>query len=271
MRIAFCFGGQLRTAEYTTENFLRYIGDLLPNVDFFLHTWDENGYKKRYGNSLKIQEICKEQGIEDPKHLDPKILKPFDDLNVYEVINKLQPIYKFRSIEIENFNDYRIAKIGGTIFPPHFYSWYKVILLKKNYEELRNFKYDFVVKTRPDILIPHNITLQDEIENCKLDTSKFYAQGTHSNRVNDVFWMATSNVMDIASEFFLKSPARSQTASFLFDYLLSENISVTTTKFGKFAIYRPESIPISSLNFEKCYNDDRDWYWTKNDTFRYNV
>lgn len=271
MKIAFCFGGQLRTAEYAANNILNFIGNLLPNIDFFIHTWDINNFRKRYGNSQKIFEICQEQGIDNPDKLDKSILRPFADLNTFDVLKKINSIYNFKSVEVECYANYKDINVKGGQFPPHFYSWYKSIKLKKSFEELRNFKYDIVVKTRPDIIVPRDTKLKDEIDLFLTDPAKFYAQGSHSNRVNDVFWLASSAVMDTASEFFLKSPVRTQTATFLFDYLQSENIPISCTKFNKFGIYRPESIPTDSINFEKCYNDDRDWYWTKNDVFRYNV
>jgi hypothetical protein len=40
MKIAICFSGQIRTGVQTEPNIKRYIGDLLPICDFFVHTWD---------------------------------------------------------------------------------------------------------------------------------------------------------------------------------------------------------------------------------------
>ena len=40
MRIAVCFSGQIRTGVQTAPNIKRYIGDLDPVCDYFVHTWD---------------------------------------------------------------------------------------------------------------------------------------------------------------------------------------------------------------------------------------
>jgi hypothetical protein len=52
-------------------------------------------------------------------------------------------------------------------------------------------------------------------------------------------------------------------------HLTNYGIKVYGTKLHDFAVYRPETIPTSSLNYEKCYNIDQDWYWSANNNFRY--
>ena len=52
MRIAVIFGGQLRTGVETSKSVLNFLGDYLPNCDFFVHTWDITSYKNGdYKNS----------------------------------------------------------------------------------------------------------------------------------------------------------------------------------------------------------------------------
>jgi hypothetical protein len=40
MKIAVCFSGLIRTGINCYVNITRYLGDMLPDCDFFLHTWD---------------------------------------------------------------------------------------------------------------------------------------------------------------------------------------------------------------------------------------
>ena len=40
MKIAVCFSGQMRTALEANKSIIKFLGNQLPNVDFFFHTWD---------------------------------------------------------------------------------------------------------------------------------------------------------------------------------------------------------------------------------------
>ena len=196
MKIAFCFSGQLRTAEYAAEGVLRFIGNLLPNVDFFAHTWDQNLYRTRYYGSKKVVDILEKLKLEDtPRVLDSKIIMPFTAPSTYEVLEKITPIYKFQSIEIEKFST--CAREFHTIYKklqPHMYGWYKVNELKRRHEGIYNFKYDYVVRTRPDYLFAPTDSLEIEIEKCNKFPNCFFGQPGSNNRLNDVFYIAiTSN------------------------------------------------------------------------------
>ena len=45
MKIAVCFSGQVRTGLQAAPHLFDWFGDLLPNIDFFIHTWDNRLYK----------------------------------------------------------------------------------------------------------------------------------------------------------------------------------------------------------------------------------
>ena len=269
MKIAFCFSGQLRTAEHAAEGILRFVGDMLPNVDFFVHTWGKNQHRIRSYQSIKIYEIAKALGLtENLKQLDKKIMLPYKTPSTYEVLKKITPIYKFESIEIENYDNcvHKFPKLYRHL-QPHMYAWYKVNELKKLHEQTYNFKYDYVIRTRPDMLFPKETSLSAEIENCEKFPGAFFGQGGLPNRLNDVFYMSKSETMDIAAQWMVNNPDR----LCISDFMAMHNIKSYNTVLKPCAIYRPECIPISSLNYEECYNIDRNWYWTKNDTFRFNI
>jgi len=38
-RIAVCISGQIRTGVHTTESLKNFFRDMLPYLDFFIHTW----------------------------------------------------------------------------------------------------------------------------------------------------------------------------------------------------------------------------------------
>jgi hypothetical protein len=39
------------------------------------------------------------------------------------------------------------------------------------------------------------------------------------------------------------------------------NVNVAHTKLKGYTLYRPDSIPCSSLEFDKIFQDDKEWYW----------
>jgi hypothetical protein len=60
MRVAVCFSGQIRTGVVVAPNILRYIGDLLPQCDIFVHTWDIETQGTGYANRLGAVSTNKE-------------------------------------------------------------------------------------------------------------------------------------------------------------------------------------------------------------------
>ena len=145
MRIAVIFGGQLRTGVETSKSVLNFLGDYLPNCDFFVHTWDitsyKNGdYKNSHSDSFDWESIkLKDDYLQEFL----KIYKPLK----YEVT----PFLKFRE-EIENSEDY--------LMPAWAYSFWKSNELKKEYENENNFKYDYVIKLRGDLIFWPNFFLK---------------------------------------------------------------------------------------------------------------
>lgn len=269
MKIAFCFSGQLRTAEYAADGILRFIGDLLPNVDFFIHTWDQALHKRRDLKSPKITKILEQLQLEKTPHLlDYKIRLPHVHPPTFEILKKINPIYKFKLSEIENTHySYAAFRNLYGIFKPPFYGWYKVNELKKNYEQTTQVNYDYVIRTRPDMLFPKENSLADEIDHCEKTPKCFFGIGRNDLYMNDVFYIAKSQIMDIAAEFAFQN----QNEMSLHEFLKTRDISTKTTRTTLYSVYRPECIPISSLEYEKCYNIDRDWYWTRHDRFRFNI
>jgi hypothetical protein len=253
MKIAFCFCGEIRTGVYALPNILNFIGDLLPNTDFFIHTWNKNSFKVLNPNSLMSINGCTQ--------VEHKLENTIYDLEKC-CRNKLV------SSEVENIDLwYKGFNNQYTSFSPQWYSWYKVNNLKKQYENINNFKYDIVVKTRLDFIVPAISSLRKEIINITDDT--FFAQGVTPTRINDVFFMSTSIAMDEASEFILNPPSKVWYTNIFADYLSEKNIPVKSTIINTYAIYRPESIPLNPvLFFNKCFNDDNDWYSDKSFTHR---
>ena len=189
MKIAVCFSGQIRTGLDTASNILRYIGDLLPECDFFVHTWDiESASRNTHPNA------------------EPK---PIDQLKIEQFFK----VYKPKAIIVDKYDIWRtIPRICGIRHDPVLDLWYnsmwesiyEVNLLKKRWEERYHMTYDYVVRIRPDLLFNKDKTLRHDLT-LVIDTNMF-VQGEHmsidhKDRVEDIFWMSRSKTMDRLVEF----------------------------------------------------------------------
>lgn len=252
MKIAICFSGEIRTGAYAAQNILRYIGNLLPNCDFFIHTWDVYSHKQWYYDSKKSVELGN----------TPILSKN----STYEILEKFYLAYpkQFIFSEIQNYQTwFEIFSQKKTNFSPLWYSWYKSIKLKKTYELENNFEYDYVVRIRPDLIFPKFMSLANEIYHVSTNREYFYAMGYMPERIDDVFFISSSPVMDRASEFIDKVIRKDWTTNAFGEYLSSNNIICKNTKQTWYTIYRNEALNTSSLNFNKCFNIDRDYYCPK--------
>lgn len=237
MRIAVCFSGQVRTGVDASPNLLRFIGELLPYTDFFVHTWDTETISKHAlnGRDISISE------------------------NVYPLelnkIKELKNIYKPKDIKIDNvkdYSDYRANKIlnenNGILASliPMFHSIYECNQLKINYEKQNKIKYDFVIKMRFDIIFDTEHTLLSEIEHCMKDTSALYTCDYWNKLpmdVEDICWISSSTIMDIMCDFLLERETDIPMNHYTWQthskiYLDKFNIPVYGFKNNKLYIYR---------------------------------
>jgi hypothetical protein len=246
MKIAICFHGHLRTAEYAAENLLHFIGDLLPNCDFFMHTWAKNEYKHRKKNSYGIIKIAEELNC-DVSQLTEEHYAPFIPAPTLELLEKVKKIYnnQFIKIEVEdneNFKKYYNPKLSRN------HSWLQSHEMKKKHEKENNFKYDFVIKLRTDAIFDPNVVLKNLIDEFTIK------QNTSSKpfffRSDDVIIMSTSEIMD---RFF-------ETDTYMRNLYIIDGVESVRVLVCQHTFYRPEAIPQSSLDFEARFNEDWKWY-----------
>jgi hypothetical protein len=197
-RIAICFGGQIRTGVYTSTNILRYIGDLLPRVDFFIHTWDTE--------TISPQNLPKDQKFLAGKHT------PIST----EKIDRINEIYHPIKIQVDNFSKYvnnrqHLVHELNRYRARVFYSPYESIKLKKEYERLNNSVYNIVMKLRPDMLFGKYGQLAYEIEYTKYNYTSMTEHSENKLYVNDpwnklpewiedVCWLSSSYAMDVTCD-----------------------------------------------------------------------
>jgi hypothetical protein len=194
MKIAICFSGQIRDGIECSKNIKNYIGSLIDNCDFFVHTWD-------------IETISHNIGLPSDKI-------PFTQYKIENsVISDFAEIYRPKKIFVEDFNRTTIQNIQGglrfnkelnknvvAMFESAFYS----NLYKKDYEEKLNFKYDFAIRMRTDLVFSNYKSLEEDL---KQVNDKNFVYGAHAEcygagRVEDVLWFATSSNMDKICNFY---------------------------------------------------------------------
>jgi hypothetical protein len=198
MKIAVCFSGQWRTGNYCYDNLKRFFGLLYPYCDFFIHTWDIN--KQKCYNLSNV--FSKETKLTD------------DD------INELKSKYNPKKIIIEDYNHihntlqtyektaYKDVKVFD-IIQPLWYSFYKSVELKKEYEKENKFEYDYVIKLRPDIIFKPNRRLVQDIELYfdEINSGEFYIENlmrewtVDNTTIDDVYFLSKSKQMNIAAEY----------------------------------------------------------------------
>ena len=149
MKIALQLFGHMRTFDkcYDSlfENFLS-----LYDVDIFIHTWDTIDHNSKSW------------------HNAPKVEKIYDDKLDFEKI--VRKIYKPKVIKIEHQNLFSEEGLYGTGERKNIsnaglrymhYSKYSCNKLRMEYQRQNSLSYDYVVVTRPDILLNEPLKLDE--------------------------------------------------------------------------------------------------------------
>lgn len=184
-RIAIVFCGQLRTAAKCYPNILNFIGSWLPQVDFFIHTWD---YDTIAAHNLMGR---------DNSLLDQKI--PID----YAVVDKVKEVYNPISMDIESLDEFYKK---GYNFIPWIYSFIKAYEACKKHEQEKynGYRYTLICKFRTDTLFPPGHTLDSELKYMGGKDQYFYTCDNWNalpNKVEDIKWIANPVTMDAMEEW----------------------------------------------------------------------
>lgn len=178
MRIAACLSGHSRNYK---DNF--------PNipfeVDYFISSYVESGLpadRLRELVSYHFMGDIKTSNI-DPNHLiytyKPKSFKIESETQI--------PNDMLKYLQYKTHTGCYLKHIGMM-----FYNIYQANSLKKEYEYNNNFRYDFVIRSRFDILV----------NKFNFDTTKLYLI-SESNRVLDLFFAGPSYIIDAISDCYI--------------------------------------------------------------------
>lgn len=220
MRVALVISGQPRfvreCAPYMVSNIINQY-----NVDVFAHLWfDESLTKAPYkyeGNwpSQTIQEDAIEvfKEIYKPKLFETEKSIFFQDEN----LNFNKSLKKYNDWKTPNAPDN--MKQGTEGFSnliksnqiSYFYSLNKANLLKRKYEYLNNFKYDWVIRARTDTALQVPLVLSNYNPNSVTYTNINNQESVTPGLICDWLNFGNSYVMDVFNSCFTS-----------YDYLIEE-------------------------------------------------
>lgn len=184
IKIALCFSGQIRTGVLTSNNIKNFIGDLINQCDVFVHTWDI------------ISQTTSDLNIAGIPFKEPESL-----------FEEFSEIWKPKKMVVDNFINWQeqYNKIE-----PLFFSLYQCDKFRKEYQKKNNLDYNFIIKIRPDFIYNPKYKLKDELEiilnsdygNCIFTMD--FGNVISLNKFEDVFWIATSKVFDVAVNYYFE-------------------------------------------------------------------
>lgn len=221
MKIALCFSGQIRTGVEVAPNILNYLGDLRENCDIFVHTWDvetSSQHDYLYKDQDKLDKIKN-------LHFEVKDKNVFSNFRA-AYLPTTMIVEPYNSVETtDTWGGRRQHKKHANKMVAMFESIYEANKLKKMHEEKYDFKYDYVVRIRPDLVFHPRKSLKQDID--ELDHPNWgdilqrrynhrsrataspnsplsFVYGAHfeaSDHLEDIFWISNSEIGDTLAEY----------------------------------------------------------------------
>lgn len=273
-RVAVCLSGQPRTWRTAKDNILSYfdLSDKGIQVDYFIHTWDTNQYRKKH---------------------DVHWVNRTNEKVPYSEKDEIAKAFNAVSIEMEEYKD----DAHVTLWASLLYSFMKSVWLKRKYEIENDFRYDLVIKARTDINYA-----QEGICNLNFPANKFHIHPiqhltaystmpvisrfpTEFNYLNfdDVLFYSNSPTMDIISNCYrwytkiIKENGELQAkgkyiqdstywygpGTILYKYLVSNNIHPQGYRFIQYYVVRKEveECRLHSIdNWKDISEFNKEWY-----------
>jgi len=193
-KVAVCLSGHLRTFEKTFKSLRDNLINPL-NCDVFIHTWETLGSENSKGGSDQSSSIT----------------------TTKSKLSLINEVYSPKKINIERFDKDYFINLGNKIIVPekerifvvghlgyHFAMFYSILKsndLKSEYEIENNFKYDYVIRIRPDIFLESRIDRSIFPVNPKIITVPIIAQYCYEG-MNDQIGIGSSDNMNIYCSLF---------------------------------------------------------------------
>ncbi len=248
MKIAICFSGQLRTGLYAAPNIKRFIGDLMSQCDFFMHTWDVETHKNLGRTHLNGRPIVQRTN----RHV------PIQEIELFT------SIFPVKQLTVENFVDFRQ---NNSVTIPHiaYYTSEQSLSLRRQHEIHNNFRYDMVIKMRPDIIYGATRRLEHELGQFTANPDYLYSDIYSEHRLDDVFWIMNSTTADKFSGItqYLNGIGKPDPSPSVLEWLNMQNIQIRSTARHtyQYAVYRYESLYRDPLTqYREIFRDDILYY-----------
>lgn len=248
MKIAVCLSGQPRVIEHTIPSILSFFSGEA-EFDFFCHTWNYNTYKRLQPNPEPNTEPVYWTGDE-----------AVNESVLAHIIHRLNP-KKYCIQGVDVIKNYRFP------WDSLFYSMMYANFLKKEYEVEMGFRYDFVVKTRYDIIFEPNSNFKLDFradKNNYLDIFHPYVsrrdfEYLRIDASDDIFYgssLAMDLICDVYRKIYEKAKAEKKDdreclgpGAIIANFGSEHNIQCHTISTGmNKTVYRPEMAPADPVN-----------------------
>jgi len=223
MKIAVCFSGNIRTGVNAFPNLKKYFGSLFDNIDFFVHTWD----------------------LED---VAPPFLECYDNRSLLFYHLRTYVPYNLQETKIHKFNQLYSPKRfvvdtplpRTTIEKPMWVSLQRSLSLMREYENLNNFKYDVVVKLRPDLLFnPGASSFKRDVDlvkkNIMVVVNLQPSDNINSNFIDDVAFFCDNTASEALYSF---CSIENNPHEYLYKHMVDRGISLKRAFSNSYTPYR---------------------------------
>lgn len=251
MKIAVCFSGNIRTGVNAFPNIKRYFGPLFDNIDFFVHTWD----------------------LED---VAPPFLECYENRSLLFYHLRTYVPYNLHETKVHKFNQLYNPKRfvvdpplhRTTVEKPMWVSMQKSLDLMREYENLNNFKYDIVVRLRPDLLFhPGASSFKKDIDLVRKNTlvvsNLQQDSGTHSVFIDDVAFFCDNTASEALYSF---CDIKNNPHDYLYRHMFNNNITVKRGFSNNYTIYRNYLLHLDPIeDYSTLRAKEYDLYFTEKD------
>jgi hypothetical protein len=240
MRIAVCFSGQVRTGVENYQNIREVLGELYDSCDFFIHTWNFCSYK-----TYNLSNIAKKPVTESPEKFEA----------IRQLYSPKKMVVDGKYVGYQTTEEYGIQAL--------WHSFWKSVELKKQYELENNFKYDYVLKLRMDLVLNRHTSfelLQEilTIENNQFKVNQWFGEDPiifkNIPLSTDVFFISKSKEMDIAADYawaLMKSFSNGEYINLIY-YLSQHNIKTSHFSYvERYALLRDDFVDRGVLELDK--------------------
>lgn len=200
MKVAVCVAGQTRTFNYCYDSFVEFF----PNCDFFVHTYDYNAYHESWGVSIDSWDSSDLNLIKSLNPIFFKLESWEESAAIFRETGWSGDIYWRDYCKNDEYNKEYNHLIGPKMEDLNMRSMWHSIYSAYDHDFS---EYDFVIKTRFDLIYTPGMTIYDIIKSIEASSAFFTDNVIHDSDVgfhfNDVCWVSKSSIANHIKKFDL--------------------------------------------------------------------